>query len=235
MPAPGPSEPLVQLTVYRYGLVLKQWLNPDTVVEYPISPDDFRAKFVVEKARPPQPTRLATGLINAQTLYVAQAGATQVLAEYREPQVTGFWFDGSPEPVRAPLPGLILVRTRRGTNNVNYALYAVPDRPTTLDAPLYEPPLPNIHQGGICWGTARHQPETGDYALTKAWEVFFATPFNNHHVDGKSRRRKYRADVRKLLLDLEKQQARKYPVKDLVKLNLKLGPALGEYPPKKSR
>ena len=76
---------------------------------------------------------------------------------------------------------------------------------------------------------------TGDYALTKAWEVFFATPFNNHHVDGKSRRRKYRADVRELLLDLEKQQARKYPVKDLVKLNLKLGPALGEYPPKKSR
>ncbi|MFM7171563.1 MAG: hypothetical protein ACKO4U_00805 [Caldilinea sp.] len=35
MPPPGPSEPLVQLTVYRYGLVLKQWLDPDTTVEYP--------------------------------------------------------------------------------------------------------------------------------------------------------------------------------------------------------
>jgi len=79
-------------------------------------------------------------------------------------------------------------------------------------APVFRAPFPNIHEDhSICWGNntpADAKPESA----AAAWNLFFTAPFNNHLVEGKSKKRK--KDVREALRSLNGK--RRYPVGDLI-------------------
>ena len=62
MPARGPAEPLVQLTCYRYGLVLKQWLDPTRLSNTPIARTTSAPGSWSKRSSSLKPTRLTTGL-----------------------------------------------------------------------------------------------------------------------------------------------------------------------------
>lgn len=79
-------------------------------------------------------------------------------------------------------------------------------------------PLPNVSESGqICFGV-NHPPRAAGGGIERAWTLFISSTFTDHSVKGKSR--KHRDDVRLTLQELAQARARKYPPKDLIKLEL---------------
>lgn len=97
--------------------------------------------------------------------------------------------------ITIPLPDLILAGCGR-----SYHLWALKE-PVSLQARLFDAPLPNVHPGGqICWGNntpPAASPDTAQAAL----RLFFESPFNDHLVQNKTRFHK--TDVRRLLIRLD--------------------------------
>jgi PRTRC genetic system protein B len=111
--------------------------------------------------------------------------------------------------VDVPLPGLVFAG--RGAH---YYVWACTGKPAP-EAPLYQAPLPNVHDDGlICYGD-NHPPEAGPRSIEKAWRLFINTPFNDHLRGGPSKQ--YPDDVREKLLSLAEAQASAYPTDDLVR------------------
>lgn len=195
-----------------YGIVRRSRTDQgytDTIV----SPDSIaKALANVEK-----PLSWQTGLLTPNTLYVGEQGGARIVVEYRKPQVTGIYLEGTDEPLRVPMPGLLLVRTlpNRAKALPTYRVFAVAKRPTSLDARLYETPLPNVSTGGICWGNVPHVAvdKRGEIDLAPDWQLFFGSKFGDHTVSGKSK--KYPKDIRKLLLEMDAERVSRYPLKDL--------------------
>lgn len=189
--------------------------------EYPVSPDDVATALAARMT-------FDTGILPPDTLCVLAEGATRTVAAYRRPGKTALWLEGSDDPVRVPLPGLVMVRKTTANTTPDYSVWAVTERPAGYDARLYHAPLPNVYgRGGVCWGTVRR---VGDEALAGAslaedWAQLLGSPFGNHSVGGKSKQ--YRDDVRKMYFELEKRRARVYPKKDLVDAKRTLGAVLG--------
>lgn len=179
--------------------------------EYPVDPETISQRLM----RDVKPEKFTTGFIS-QTLYYSKQSTHRIIAEYRPPQMTGLWFDGSDEPVKVPLPGLVLIADCTG-RHATYRVVAVKKRPQAMDEDIFDAPLPNVTQGNICWGsTARMPLDENVPDLSAIWMSFFSTPFGNHGVDSKSTQRKYAHDVRVLLIDLAQRKARTYPTATLV-------------------
>ena len=87
----------------------------DAVTEYPVSPEQAASALATKLT-------FTTGLLSADTLYVWQEGGTQVVAEYRKPQLTGVFLEGSENAVRVPLPGMVLIRVTHHQQRPDYKL-----------------------------------------------------------------------------------------------------------------
>lgn len=110
--------------------------------------------------------------------------------------------------VAIPTPALILAGVAR-----SYYLWALAE-PFSPQAHLYEAPFPNIHNDGkVCWGN-NTPPQASPATAHAAWRLFFESPFNNHLVQGKTRR--HAEDVRKLLAHLDGKG--KFPTRELTGL-----------------
>lgn len=205
------TQPLVTLTVYPHAVVLQK----PGQTEYAVDPDALAKLFQTD-------TRHSTGLLHPDTLLVEELGAERTVVGYRAPQPTAIWLEGSDSPAVVPLPGLVMLRTG-GKYATNHKVFAVKERPASLDAPLYHAPLPNVGERmGVCWGSvARHvSPQSND--LTPDWDAFFGTTFGNHNVKGKSHA--HRDDIRKALLAYDQRES--WPLDDLVPVNITLAQAV---------
>lgn len=158
-----------------------------------------------------------TSILTENTVSVKSQGGFIEIIEYRPPQVTGIWLDGSEIPIKVPLPGLVLAYSETNGGYTQTRLAAVKERPTTPDCRVYEVPLPNVWMVGtmrnnnICWGTVKRRPRNG-VSLAPIWEDLFSTPFGNHEVYDKVKSKKYTRDVRQLLIDLSDKKKTKFPV-----------------------
>lgn len=201
--------PQLVLSFYSYGILLRKVAENGAYTEYPV---DAAAIAQALSAK----IRFDTGLMSADVLLVQREGLREVVVSYRKPQKTGIWLEGSSEPVRVPLPGLVMIRSHNGSSP-QHQLFAVKQRPETLDIPLFHAPLPNVFgNGDICWGSVRLTVEQGA-SLAEDWKLLFGTAFGTHSVHGKSKL--YRQDVRQMLLDLAEAKKRSYPKRDLIDAN----------------
>lgn len=190
------------------------------MTEYPVSPEDIAAALAAK-------TVFDTGILAENTLCVRAEGATRTVCEYRPPQKTSLWLEGSDDPLRVPLPGLVMIRRTTGGRSPDYEVWAVTERPANYEAPLYHAPLPNVYsRGAICWGTVQRVDSAAlaGNTLIADWQQLLGTRFGNHSVSGKSKQ--HRGDVRQMYLELEARKARVYPKKDLVEAKQTLGHAL---------
>lgn len=211
------------LACYSYGAVMRRKTEAG-VTEYPVSPEDI-AQALASKVT------FNTGILTPNTICVLSEGGRHTIVEHRPPQKTTLWLEGSEDPLRVPLPGLLMIRTTTAGRNPSYSIYAVKERPTGSDAPLYHVPLPNIyHTGHVCWGTvARPNPQAqAGNDLAEDWAQLLGTPFGNHSVQGKCR--SFEHDVRRLLIALDKRRARAYPARELVEARRSLRSVLEAMP-----
>lgn len=170
-----------------------------------------------------------TGFLGGNTLLVRQDGLKKTVVEYRPPQKTGLFLDGSETALRLPLPGLILVRTTNDECQPQYQLFAVKRRPTLLSAPLYHAPLPNVFgNGSICWGTVQRPADTvlKTNSLAEDWMQLLGSRFGDHAVGSKSQ--SHPGDIRRQWIALEASAAKRYPTTDLIPLQRTLSTVLGD-------
>ena len=214
------EQPALTLAFYTYGLILRK--NDEGIVrEYPVSPEAVATAISAKVS-------FSTGLILPNTVAILSEGAQRTVIEYRPPQKTPLWLEGSDDPVRVPLPGLLMVRTTTADQHPGYRIHAVSERPTSPEALLYRAPLPNIsHDGSVCWGTVtkvgRHSLAGND--LHEDWAQLLGTRFGNHSVSGKTKT--LSDDIRKFYLALEKRNARVFPKRELIPSGLALHRILG--------
>ena len=213
------EQPSLSLNFYSFGMTLRK-RDGDVVTEYPVSPEQAASALAAKMT-------FTTGLLGADTLYVWQEGGTQVVAEYRKPQLTGVFLEGSEAALRVPLPGMVLIRVTHHQSRPDYKLYAVKRRPKTLDVPLYHAPVPNVFtSGGICWGSVRRVSDealTG-VSLAAGWSQLLGSSCGSHACSGKSKT--HRGDVRKQLVALEAAGKKRYPTSDLIAAKRTLADAL---------
>jgi PRTRC genetic system protein B len=212
--------PDLVLSFYRYGVMLKKRVAGG-IQEYPVDPSQVASTLAAS-------LRFDTGLLSSDTLLIQQQGQHELIASYRKAQTVGVWLDDSQDPLRVPLPPLVLIRQTIG-QRVQHQVYAVKRRPKSLSVPLFHAPLPNVYSSGqICWGNIR-LPLQPDPALSGDWQVLLGTPFGNHAVAHKSRA--FPHDIRQHLLHLDQQQTRRYPTRDLVDTSLTLEKVLQKAQP----
>ena len=97
-----------------------------------------------------------------------------------------------------------------------YYLWAFTDRELNANSSLFTAPLPNIEgNGAICFGQ-NILPKASTKTIGEAWNLFLASPFSNHSVNGKSK--VFPEDVCKQLEKLSQANRRRYPLRDLVPL-----------------
>jgi hypothetical protein len=198
-------QPLVSLFVYEHAVILRKDASSGGFEEYPVDPTQI-AKALASKAV------FSTGLLSRNTLYVGESGVRRRVIEYRPAQITGIWLEGVDNPLRVPLPPLVMARSTNGTN-IEYQIFAVRGRPASGRVKLYYAPLPHV-RGGVCWGSvARPGDESlSGVTLKEDWRNFLGSRFGNHSVDEKSKSR--RKDIRQKYYDLIGQAI--YPLDDLI-------------------
>src|SRR5258706_8220820 len=128
--------PRLTLNFYSYGILMRQRRDDGGETEYAVSPEQLATALSAK-------VRFETGLLSSNTLYLATEGIQKIVVEYRRPQKTALFLDGSEMPVCVPLPSLIMVRVTTANDNPRYGIYAVKVRPTAISVPLYLAPLPN--------------------------------------------------------------------------------------------
>ena len=215
------EQPSLILSFYSFGAMLHK-REGDAVSEYPVDPTQIAMALSAK-------VRFDTGLLSDRTLLVRQEGTKKIVAEYRAPQKTGLYLDGSETALRVPLPGLVLIRLTSENKNPQYGVFAVKKRPITLNEPLFHAPLPNVFSSGnICWGTVPQVDESGLQAASLAgdWAVLLGSRFNDHGVSGKSK--SHPSDIRQMLIALEGRNARTYPKSDLLPAKKTLAQVLGD-------
>lgn len=209
------------LSFYTFGILMRRMTDDGGETEYAVSPAQLAEALAVK-------VKFQTGLLGGNTLYITSEGAKKAIVEYRPPQKTALYLEGSEMPVVVPLPGLVMGRVCTGDDLPRYGVYAVKNCPETLDMPLFNPPLPNVGQNSICWGSVKRvsdQALVGN-TLTEDWQLLLGSVFTSHSVSGKSKR--YSNDIRQHFIDLEKRKARKYPLSDLVPARITVGEWLGK-------
>src|SRR5688572_6183608 len=126
------EQPSLTLSFYSFGVMLHK-RDGERVSEYPVDPDQVALALAAK-------VRFDTGLLSDNTLLVRQEGIKKTVVEYRAPQKTGLYLDGSDTVLRVPLPSLLLIRVTAEDQNPQYQVYAVKNRPSTLNTPLFNAP-----------------------------------------------------------------------------------------------
>ncbi len=211
--------PLLTLNFYSYGIIMRRRTPDGGETEHAVSPEQLATTL---SAR----IRFESGLLSMNTLYLSTEGVKRTVVEYRPPQKTALFLEGSESPVRVPLPGLLMLRITTANDNPRYAIYAVNRRPSTLNAALYYAPLPNIGHSDVCWGTVQKVSDAAlaSTDLTEDWRQLLGSPFTSHSVSGKSKT--HPDDIRQKLISLEQRKSRVYSSRDLIKLNFTLADLL---------
>src|ERR1041385_7868067 len=117
--------PHLTLNFYSYGILMRRRLESGGETEYAVSPEQLATALSAK-------VRFETGLLSGDTLYLATEGIQKIVVEYRKPQKTALFLDGSDTPVRVPLPGLVMLRVTTANDNPRYSVYAVKRGPTSL-------------------------------------------------------------------------------------------------------
>lgn len=197
--------PLVTLTVYNHAVIMRKD-TPDGVEEYPVDPAEISKALAAKHS-------FSSGFVDRDTLFVGQSGSIRTVIGYRRAQMTGLWLEGSDEPVRVPMPALIMVRSATGLTRASYEVYAVRGRPKSDKCALFRAPLPHVNDG-VCWGTVALPSASSlqGTSLTEDWRNFLGSRFGNHSVNEKSKRQP--KDIRKLYFELEGESS--YPLDDLI-------------------
>ncbi len=201
--------PYLSLNFYSFCVTLCK-SEGEKNTEYPVDP----AQVAVALA---SKITFSTGLLTGDTLYIHTEGVKKTVVEYRRPQMTGIYLDGTKSALRVPLPGLVMIRKTADNRNPNYTVYAVKHRPKSLDVDLFYAPLPNVfNSGSICWGTVQRVSDAGlsGASLAEDWSQLLGSPFGDHACSGKSKA--FKDDVRKQLIALEARSAKRYPTSDLI-------------------
>ncbi|MHB8747676.1 MAG: hypothetical protein ACYDBJ_00640 [Aggregatilineales bacterium] len=215
------AKPTLTVALYPFGIILRRTLDDGGETEYAISPAQLAETLCGQ-------VRFESGLLPGNTLALVSEGAKKLIVEYRLPTKTALYLDGSETPVVVPLPGLVLARLTTGNAAPRYGVYAVKQRPETVNTPLFHAPLPNTGHGSVCWGSVK-QPSAAGLAsnrLDEDWKLLLGSVFTNHSVAGKSIGAPN--DVRQLLIALDQRKARRYPVSDLIPLKATFGQLLKE-------
>jgi hypothetical protein len=215
------EKPSLTLAFYSFGLMLRK-TEGERVTEYPVDPAHVASALAAK-------ITFDTGLLDGSALLVRQDGVKKTVAGYRPPQKTGLFFEGGETALRIPLPGLVMIRTTAAGKSPHYEVYAVKQRPESLDVPLFHAPLPNVfNSGAICWGTVPRLSDTAlaSTSLSRDWTMLLGSAFGDHAVSGKSKREPH--DIRKLLIALEAKMARTYLKGDLIPARKTLAQVLGE-------
>lgn len=209
-----PAKPIMELAFMPYGIIRRSY-NENGAVEVIVSPED------VALALSQRESRWETGILGPNTLFMAEINGTRIVAEYRPPQVTGVWLEGTPTPLRVPMPGLVLIRRSAKNAPQHYRLFAAKKRPDAHSMKLYRAPLPNVYaDGDICWGSVPKPEVVNSASLEADWTMLLGSGFGNH--GGLSLSKKHKSDVRKLLIELDAKKAKRYPLSDLVEHRLSL-------------
>ena len=93
----------------HYGVLLRK-REGDAITEYPVDPGQIALALAAK-------VTFDTGLLSEDTLLVRQDGVKRLVVEYRRPQKTGIYLEGSDAPLRVPLPPLLLIRTTTEDKN----------------------------------------------------------------------------------------------------------------------
>jgi hypothetical protein len=215
------EQPSMILSFYSYGIMLRKQ-EGTLVAEYPIDPAQLALALAAK-------VTFDTGFLAGNTLLIRQDGMKKTVVEYRPPQKTGIFLDGSEAALRVPLPGLVMIRVTTEGKAPQYGVYAVKRRPENLDILLFHAPIPNVFgSGAICWGTVQRVEDAALRGSTLAadWTMLLGSSFGDHAVGGKSKRQPH--DIRKLLIELEGKKATRYLTGDLIQVKKTLGQALGD-------
>ena len=155
----------VILTLYPEATLLEKVLEDGSRVIHPISPADLAGQL--------NQIPLSTGLLPHNTLFWGQEGGEERIAIYVPPRQ---WRPIAYERhYRLPMPGMIFSGKGR-----QYAIFAVKQKPKTLEAPLYHLPVPNVDgDGRICLGQAPF-PLAGRKSIYNALKLFMEGSRFNH-------------------------------------------------------
>ena len=214
------EQPELSLSFYSYGCILRK-REGDSISEYPVDPQQVALMLATK-------VTFDTGLLDPSILTMRQDGAKQTVVGFRKRCKTGIWLEGSETALRLPLPDLVMIRTTIDNKSPEYKVYAVKGRPTTLDAELFNCPLPNVfNSGSICWGTVKQVGADGlkSNSLQADWSMLLGSPFGDHACHNKSKSEP--SDIRKVLIALEKRNARVYPRRDLISAKKTLEQEIG--------
>lgn len=121
---------------------------------------------------------------------------------------------GEVAEITIPLPTLILYGHRN-----DFYLWATKSKTVNPKSKLFAAPLPNIggnSSGKICFGS-NEVPEAKVETLDTVWKLIFQTPFNRDHSRQKCQSEP--KDVRQLLFNLAKKNAKRFPNYELLEIN----------------
>lgn len=122
-------------------------------------------------------------------------------------------FDKGIKRLRAPMPALIFAGIRD-----KYYVWAMKDKFFSPRGQLYYAPLPNLNEHGhICFGANRH-PDVRTGGFAPSWQMFWESPFSDHHTKGRSRMAPN--DVRDHLLKLSRAKAKTFPPSALIPMGV---------------
>ena len=213
------EQPKLVLSWYSYGIMMRK-CEDGLASEYPIDPTQLAIILSNNLS-------IDTGLMTDDILMIRQTGVEKIVVGYRKGLKTGIFMDDEADALRLPLPPLVMIRkTREGDTSVDYRVYAVKKRPTSMDIELFHSPLPNVfNSGAICWGKVNRvsRDSLKESNLAEDWKMLLGSPFGSHAVSGKSQ--KHRMDVRHMLRELHEKgkKTRRYPISDLVSTKQTLG------------
>jgi len=213
----------VRLDFYSETVLLTRFEEGGARTTYPVAVADMAAAFTG--------IPLSSGLLPPRTVFWSRAGDQDRIGIYRPARVQEV-VKVEAGKLTIPLPPLLFVG-----HGANYSVYALKGKPDSDDRPLFHAPLPNVGTNGrVCRGDVAFprcsrdaspprcsrdasQPTCSGATTQAALELLLSSRFNNHEVEGKSRR--CPDDVRMLWQEIAGR--RRFPVGDLVPMGLTLG------------
>ena len=176
-----------------------------------ISPGSMREAFAKEP--------VDSGWLPPGVLRCGTSSRGQWMLSWHKPAMYTVHLADRKTPLRVPMPSLIWF----GISH-NYYIFAARENEFKPNAALYRVPLANVnHHGLICFGSEEH-PDVGRNGFDLAWNVFWASRFNNDHDNGKSRT--HGEAINTQLIELSRQKVTNYPLKDLISMDTSLDAAI---------